>query len=198
MRTVLLSCLLCCVALNLKAQTNWYTDSLQAFRNRYINTHEVVTGEDRQKLQFYPIDHNYAVPAQFERIVDAPWFNMPTSGTISKAFRVYGILRFTLQGQMFRLHVYQSKNLMNDPQYANYLFIPFTDKTNGEVTYEVGRYIDLSTEEIGSDDFRLDFNKAYNPYCAYISNKYNCPVPPKENELAVEIKAGEQKWNGGH
>ncbi|MBK6826186.1 MAG: DUF1684 domain-containing protein [Chitinophagaceae bacterium] len=186
------------MSLSINAQTDLYDDSLQSFRNRYINTHEVVTGEDRKLLQFFPVDRKYAVPAQFERIVDAPWFNMPTSGSISKVFRIYGILNFTLQDKSFRLHVYQSKNLMSDPQYANYLFIPFTDQTNGEITYEAGRYIDLSTDDLLADDFILDFNKAYNPYCAYISNKYNCPVPPKENELLVEIKAGEKKWNGGH
>lgn len=189
---------MCCLSIGLNAQTDVYNDSLQSFRNRYINTHEVVTGDDRKQLQFYPIDRKYAVSAQFDRIADAPWFNMPTSGTISKAFRIYGILRFTLDGQPLRLHVYQSQNLLNDPRYANYLFIPFTDKTNGETTYEAGRYIDLSTEVLNADDFWLDFNKAYNPYCAYISNKYNCPVPPKENDLVVEIKAGEKKWNGGH
>ena len=183
---------------SLKAQTDWYADSLQSFRNRYINTHEVVTGDDRKLLQFYPIDRSYEVTAQFERIVDAPWFNMPTTGKISKIFRTYGILRFSLQGKQLRLHVYQSKNLMTDPIYDNYLFIPFTDQTNGEATYEVGRYIDLRTEDLLSGDFRLDFNKAYNPYCAYISNKFNCPVPPKENDLPVGIKAGEKKWNGGH
>lgn len=198
MRTVFLSVLFVLLSCSIKAQNDLYADSLQSFRNRYINTHEVVTGEDRKLLQFYPVDRNYAVSAKFERIVDAPWFNMPTSGTISKAFRIYGILNFTLHGKQLRLHVYQSKNLMTDPQYANYLFIPFTDKTNGETTYEAGRYIDLSSADLPADDFLLDFNKAYNPYCAYISNKYNCPVPPKENDLPAEIKAGEKKWNGGH
>lgn len=180
------------------AQTDPYTDSLQSFRNRYINTHEVVTGEDRIQLQFYAIDPGYCVPVRMERIIGASWFDMPTSGKVSKAFRIYGILYFTLDGKALRLHVYQSKNLSSDPQYANYLFVPFTDKTNGETTYENGRYIDLNTDDFISADFRLDFNKAYNPYCAYISNQYNCPVPPKENDLPVEIKAGEKKWKGGH
>lgn len=198
MRPLLIFLICCCLNNGINAQTDLYTDSLQSFRNRYINTHEVVTGEDRKQLQFFPIDHNYAVPAHFEIIAEAPWFNMPTSGSISKTFRIYGILRFTLNGQPLRLQVYQSQNLLSNPRYANYLFIPFTDKTNGETTYETGRYIDLSREELASDTFILDFNKAYNPYCAYISNKYNCPVPPIENDLSVEIKAGEKKWNGGH
>lgn len=175
-----------------------YLDSLNAFRNRYIEQHEVVTGNDRQLLQFFPLQKTYCVPARFEKVEEAPWFNMPTSGTVKKAFRVYGILYFTIRDTPCRLYVYQSQNLLSNPAYGNYLFIPFTDPGNGEESYEAGRYIDLTTEEIEKPGFQLDFNKAYNPYCAYISNKYNCPIPPAENALPVAIRAGEMKFKQPH
>jgi uncharacterized protein (DUF1684 family) len=83
------------------------------------------------------------------------------------------------------------------PKYKNYLFVPFKDMTNGKETYGGGRYLDLETTDIQNDSVILDFNKAYNPYCAY-SNGYSCPIPPKENHLAVSIEAGEKTFGKEH
>jgi uncharacterized protein (DUF1684 family) len=182
----------------LKAQPPHYTDSLQAFRDRYISTHEVIKEKDRAGLQFYAIDKKYYVPVRVERIYEAPWFAMETSGKVKKTFRVYAILHFTISGKLQKLSVYQSQQLMQSEEYKNYLFIPFTDLTNGELTYENGRYIDISTTDLENTPFYLDFNKAYNPYCAYVSNVYNCPVPPAENHLTVAIAAGEKKFALSH
>ena len=77
-----------------------------------------------------------------------------------------------------------------DP-YAPGLFLPFSDETSGHETYATGRYLDL--EEQGGDDYELDLNSAYNPYCAY-SEDYPCPVPPVENRLPVKILAGEKNY----
>ena len=74
-----------------------------------------------------------------------------------------------------------------DPEYSNHLFIPFNDITNGVETYDAGRYIDLEIPK--GDTIIIDFNKAYNPYCAY-NDGYSCPIPPEENNLEVEVKAG--------
>lgn len=184
------------IAAVLQAQEDHYMDSLQAFRERYISTHELVKGENRQGLRFYPLNRKWAVPARLERIEEAPWFSMETTGRERKVFRVYGILHFRIADQDLKLQVYQSRSLMENPAYSQYLMIAFTDSTSGEETYEVGRYIDLSIPEINTPGFILDFNKAYNPYCAYISNRYNCPVPPKENNLPLSVRAGEMKYAG--
>lgn len=87
---------------------------------------------------------------------------------------------------------------MSTEKYADHLFIPFTDMTSGEESYENGRYIDLSIADVESGHFTIDFNKAYNPYCAYVSDLYNCPIPPKENHLSIKIKAGEMKYGKLH
>ncbi|MBI5372361.1 MAG: DUF1684 domain-containing protein [Sphingobacteriales bacterium] len=178
----------------LNAQPGKYTDSLQHFRDNYISTHEVVLEKDRARLRFYPINGEYRIAARVERIYEAPWFGMETSGRLKKNFRVYAILHFSFAGQSLKLSVYQSQQLMNTEGYTDYLFIPFTDQTNGEETYENGRYIDITTANLQQETFYIDFNKSYNPYCAYISNVYNCPIPPKENNLAVAIGAGEKKY----
>ena len=83
-------------------------------------------------------------------------------------------------------------------EYAESLFIPFTDLTCGEESYDNGRYIDLNIQDLESGSYIIDFTKAYNPYCAYISGVYNCPVPPAENNLVVAIRAGEKKYAASH
>ena len=78
-------------------------------------------------------------------------------------------------------------------EYQDYLFLPFTDSTNGNETYEAGRYIDLKMTDIAGNSVIIDFNKSYNPYCAYKSG-YQCPVPPAENHLKTWVRAGEKKF----
>jgi uncharacterized protein (DUF1684 family) len=100
---------------------------------------------------------------------------------------VYGILTFELKGTTFKLNVYQGKDNLEDPDYVDYLFLPFLDLTNGETSYGGGRYIDLRIPD--RDSLQIDFNKSYNPLCVY-NKKYSCPIVPRDNFLEIEIKAG--------
>jgi uncharacterized protein len=177
------------------AQPNSYEDSINSFIKKYVDSHEVVKGADKQMMQFYKADKNWRVKALFKKTEDSNWFMMPTSGKIKKEFRVYGTLSFLLHDTAVVLQVYQSKQLMTLPAYADYLFIPFTDITTGKDTYGGGRYIDIVLSDIQADHCIIDFNKAYNPYCAYAAG-YNCPVPPKENDLPVAVTAGEKNYAG--
>jgi uncharacterized protein (DUF1684 family) len=90
------------------------------------------------------------------------------------------------------LAIYQNVDLVNTAGYEDYLFIPFKDLTNGEDTYGGGRYLDLKIPE--GETILIDFNRAYNPYCAYNHN-YSCPIPPFENHLKVKIEAGVKKYH---
>lgn len=171
-----------------------YKDSIKAFIKNYVNTHEVVKGDDRKQLHFFDVNEKYRVIAKFEKTKTDQWFEMPTSGKMKKVFRVYGILSFTINDTLVKLNLYQSQGLMNNDKYKNYLFLPFTDATTGNETYESGRYIDLQTSDIKNDEVTIDFNKAYNPYCAYVSGVYNCPIPPAANHLQVAIFAGEKVY----
>ena len=118
---------------------------------------------------------------------------MSTSGKTKQQYRVYGIIHFNLHDTAVSLTIYQSRSLMSSEKYKEHLFIPFTDLTSGRETYGGGRYIDLSISDISNNTYIIDFNKAYNPYCAYTTG-YNCPIPPKENDLSVAIKAGEMNY----
>ena len=123
---------------------------------------------------------------------------MESSGQIKRNYRVYGTIHFTINDTAVTLNIYQSQDLITTSKYRDHLFIPFTDATSGEETYESGRYLDLEIKDIKNDKVLIDFNKAYNPYCAYVSGKFNCPIPPAENRLAVAIPAGEKAFGKPH
>lgn len=146
-------------------------------------------------LNYYPTDPAFRVEARFTRTPDEKYFRMPTSSGTTKKFVKYGALTFSLAGRAFRLSVYQiDPEILNKfPEYADLLFVPFKDETNKTETYGGGRYIDIRLSP--DDKVTLDFNMAYNPNCAYGSDKYNCPIPPRENSLKVSIEVGEKRYN---
>ena len=180
------------------AQNKTYKDSIESYFKKYVKEHEVVTGKDKELMSFFPVNEKYRISCRFERTVNSQWFRMESSGAIKRNYRVYGIIHFTINDTAVTLNIYQSQDLMTTQQYKDHLFIPFTDATSGEETYESGRYIDLDIKDIVNDKFLIDFNKAYNPYCAYVSGKYNCPIPPGENRLIVAIRAGEKAFGKAH
>lgn len=141
-----------------------------------------------KKHEFFPIDLQYRIEATLTVTDAASFFPMQTSSQVPKEYRTYGMLKFIFQGKTFEVPVYQSKMLMTMDKYKNYLFFPFTDLTNGKLTYASGRYIELSIPVSGAKII-LDFNQAYNPFCAY-SDGYSCPIVPADNHLDVEILAG--------
>lgn len=148
--------------------------------------------KDFEGLDFYAPNENFRVEAIIEVTPSSPVFQMPTTTEEKNEERVYGILKFTLEGKDFQLEVYQSSELMQTEKYKDYLFLPFTDLTNGQSTYKGGRYIDLRIPE--SNKIVIDFNKAYNPYCVY-NKKYSCPLVPGVNHLDIAIEAGVKAWD---
>ena len=153
-----------------------------------------LTEKQRRKLkqiEYYPIDLAYRVKATLVRTETPQLFKMKTSTSRLPEYRKYGEVHFILNGVEQKLEVYESA--VKTKGYEKYLFIPFTDKTNGVETYEAGRYIDILIPE--TDEVIIDFNLCYNPYCSY-NHKYSCPIPPAANDLPLEIKAGEKKFRG--
>lgn len=147
-----------------------------------------------QFLDYFPVDKAYRVTADVTLLVGEETFKMPTYDGTSNPYKRYAILNFTINNKPYQLTVYQSAALFQNPQYKNHLFLPFLDLTNGQESYSGGRYIDLSTDDIINGKATIDFNTAYNPYCAY-SNGYRCPVPPQENILETKIMAGEKAFH---
>ncbi len=143
--------------------------------------------KDFNGLDFFKPDTTFIVNATFTRTPDATPFLMPTTTDRMSKEVVYGLVSFQLKGKSFQLEVYQNEELKEDEGFEDYLFLPFTDATNGNETYSGGRYIDLRIPE--GDQIVIDFNKAYNPYCTY-NKKYSCPIVPSQNSLDIEIFAG--------
>lgn len=146
-------------------------------------------------LDYFPANQQYLVKAKVELLPDEPTFRMPTYDGTSNEYKRYAILHFDFFGAKYTLTAYQSVALFQTEAYRDHLFVPFMDNTNGVSSYEGGRYLDLSIKEIRNNELTIDFNKAYNPYCAY-SNGYRCPQPPKDNILSLAIEAGEKKYKG--
>lgn len=143
-------------------------------------------------LDFFKFDSAFVITANFKRTPDSKFNPMETTTNRVSMERIYGILSFELKGDTYNLNVYQGKDLMNTEGYEDYLFLPFSDATNGEETYGGGRYMDLRIPS--GNTIKLDFNKAYNPYCAY-NPKYSCPIVPLENSLDVRVEVGVKKYD---
>ena len=177
------------------AQEKFNVASVQEFQNKineeYANPKESpLMAADLVKfksLEFFPINEKAFVVAQFTRTKKEKPFKMKTSTSRAPAYIKYGELAFTLEGKELKLNVYRDIELSKKPQYKDDLFLPFSDLTSGKESYIGGRYIDLKIPK--GNTIVVDFNTAYNPYCAY-NYKYSCPLVPLENDLDVAVKAG--------
>ena len=140
-----------------------------------------------RELNFFPSDSSLLVNAKFVKAKKQKPFKMKTSTDRLPMYVKYGTLYFELQGKKCELNLYQNAELIKKPGFDDYLFLPFSDLTNGKESYIGGRYIDVRSPK--GDTIVIDFNKAYNPYCAY-NHAYSCPIVPLENDLPVEVRAG--------
>lgn len=153
-----------------------------------------LTKKDLKKfksLDFYPVDIAYCVEARFVRTPNETPFEMPTTTTRKPMYVKFGEVYFTVNGTACKLDVFQNIDLVKKEEYKNHLFLPFTDYTSGNGSYGGGRYIDLQQPE--GDTIIIDFNTAYNPYCAY-NHDYSCPIPPAQNDIKVEVRAGVKEY----
>jgi uncharacterized protein (DUF1684 family) len=139
--------------------------------------------KDFEGLEFFKFDSTYIVQSILKRTPDAQPFEMKTSTSRLPVYKVYGELDFKLKGQQFNLNIYQNV----ESEDKDYLFLPFLDDTNGVTSYSGGRYIEISIPE--GNTIQIDFNEAFNPYCAY-NDKYSCPIVPRANYLPIKVKAG--------
>ncbi|WP_417200272.1 DUF1684 domain-containing protein [Bizionia sp.] len=176
----------------LLGETEWQRQQNADFKDASKSPLKAKDRKNFKTLDFFPVDSSAIVKATIKRTPDSDWFLMQTTTDRVSNERVYGIITFELQGKTFELSVYQGQDLMTQEGFEGYLFLPFIDHTNGETTYGGGRYIDLRIPE--NDTMIIDFNKAYNPYCAY-DEKYSCPIVPRNNYLDIEVKAGVKAFN---
>jgi uncharacterized protein len=187
---------------NLFAQN--YAASIDSFRNHYKqefleDPRSPLKQEDFAYLRFYDADKKYKVLAQFIPATGTDTIVLHTKNKKEKKYIVFGKLKFKLRGKIHQLFVYRQVSLLSVEQYKDHVFLPFTDKTTSIETYGGGRYIDLKLADFASNKVELDFNKCYNPYCAF-GDGFSCPIPPQENYLNISIRAGEKLFakNNSH
>jgi uncharacterized protein (DUF1684 family) len=142
-------------------------------------------------LKYFPVDPAYRIQARFLPVNRKQIIALNTSDGKVRNFRTYGYAVFAFNNQEYKLLILESMDL---GPLGGALFLPFGDATSAHDTYGGGRYLDVKREK-GSASLILDFNRAYNPYCAY-NHQYSCPLPPPENLLPIPIRAGERIYHG--
>ncbi|MDB5234274.1 MAG: hypothetical protein JWR44_1267 [Hymenobacter sp.] len=140
-------------------------------------------------LKYYPGELSFVINATISREAKPDTVLMQMSDNKAEKYLHWGQAKFQIEQQPQQLSVYLKANGTDST-----LFIPFTDATNGHETYGGGRYLDAPIPKLNEGEIKLDFNRAYNPYCAY-NNEFSCPVPPAENRLQVAIAAGEKSFH---
>jgi uncharacterized protein (DUF1684 family) len=150
--------------------------------------------EDFHGLAYFEPDPAYRVTATVELVDDegeAAVYRMETSTGGEQRYLKVAELAFELDGETRTLSAYRQEGEDRES-----LFVPFRDKTTGQETYGAGRYMELEAEGDLADgqEITVDFNLAYNPFCAY-ADAYACPLPPEENWLETTVEAGERDWD---
>ena len=140
-------------------------------------------------LNYYPPNPDLAVRASLSREAQPDTVLIQTTGDAPEKYLHWGMARFEIESQPQQLSLFVKASRPDST-----LFIPFTDGTNGRGSYGGGRYLDVAIPALDVSAIPLDFNQAYNPYCAY-NDDYSCPVPPAENRLPVPIPAGEKEFD---
>jgi uncharacterized protein (DUF1684 family) len=148
-------------------------------------------------LNYFEPNEKYKVTATFVKAKKSKVFKMKTSTDRMPEYKKYGELTFKIDTGTYTLSVYQNMRLVEEEEYKHHLFLPFTDNTSGSECYGGGRYVDLKKPAKGKlKTIEIDFNEAYNPYCAY-TDRFSCPIPPAENSLNIRIEAGETAYHEG-
>jgi uncharacterized protein len=138
------------------------------------------------ELRYFPPDPAFRVAAKLARRPVPEEAYLRTNRDNQAVMRYLGDLEFTLDGRAVHLRVYHAGEGVGTS-----VFVPFRDRTSGKESYGPGRYLTLELNE--ADEYELDFNHAFNPYCAY-TEEYECSFPPAENDLPVPVRAGEKVW----
>lgn len=170
-----------------------YADSLTKERKKHEKAFlsQILNEEERKihpEICYFPINTSFIVTAEFTKEVGAA-FVMPTTGNRPAHYRKVGFLSFKVNDTLCKLNVYQNLDLTGKKEYKDYYFVPFKDGTTGLSTYGAGKYLDCYFKK-KAKTVKLDFNTSYHPYCAY-SDRYSCPIVPRENTIPVSILAGE-------
>lgn len=166
-----------------------YVDTIKKQRDLFLknlmseNDSPIASIKDFSGIKYFEADKNFIVDADFKAESAGQGMILMTDSTQTEIKKA-GTATFSLDGKMFTVNVYDEDE---------YLLFPFRDLTSGKETYGGGRFINIPKDNLKGDKLEIDFNNAHNFYCAY-NESFICPIPPKENLINTEIKAGEKKY----
>lgn len=170
---------------------------LSSFEHHKKDQHEFMLSEssplekeDRKKfiaLNYFPEDSSFIFEATYQAVFNGEIVEFETNTERRPIYIHAANISFTYEGKVYQLQAFLPQNAKDKN-----LFVPFNDLTNGNQSYKSGRYLDLEIPD--GENIELNFNLAYNPYCAY-NKKYSCPIPPSKNRVPIRITAGEKKYH---
>jgi uncharacterized protein (DUF1684 family) len=163
-------------------------ETFRAEKDRFFASHPQSPLEPEQKRDFHGLNYFPENPAlrlevTVEEFPKKDEIQMQTTTGDIQSYARFGTFKFAVEGQPAELTIYASRDGF---------FLPFVDSLAGSETYGAGRY--LEPEPLGAGKFFVDFNLAYNPYCAY-NERWSCPITPRENRIKVPIRAGEKVFH---
>ncbi len=179
-------------------QQEKYIKSIEQFRqekdnymkNNPSSPFNIDTSAHYKPLKYYSVNPNFVFKSKLFGYNKPDTVNiLGTKGEVRRILR-FGYVQFNYKGKKYKLNVYKGSSPKGKPYYT----IWFTDKTTGNETYGVGRYLDFDLNPDTNYVYTIDFNLAYNPYCAY-SSLYSCAIPLKDDHLDIAIKAGEKNFH---
>jgi uncharacterized protein (DUF1684 family) len=184
---------------DIKASNDPYSQSILSFRVEKDSSFKTdldspLLNKDKKDfkgLHYFPVNTKVRFDSHLVKFARPDTFDILTSRGIKRKTMRYGYFPFEYESHNCKLHVYKLLDVYE--KHPDYLFVPFLDSTSGGESYGSGRYLDFEENQTG--EYVLDFNKAYNPLCAYGREDYRCPIPPEENRLPFAVKAGEKKWH---
>lgn len=170
--------------------------ALQQMREQKDNFYRLhpqspLTPQQREKfdgLNYYPFNTDLRLLVEVDLVADEQQILMQTNTNELRPFFRHGTFEVTVDGETATLTIYRSPD-------GGHFFLPFVDAGGGTETYGAGRYLDVEPEDNSNKTFVVDFNVAYNPYCAY-NERWVCPITPAENRIGVHIRAGEKLPTG--
>ncbi len=167
-----------------------YIQEIQTFweeRNDFFRSSEaspfVQKNQDYQEVAYFKPNSDYRVSGELSRFTKRETLTLTNSDGTKTTYLKFANANFKIKGKVCSLLILKALG------FGNQYLLAFGDETSGDSTYGGGRYLDVAIGK--SDLITLDFNKAYNPYCAYFDD-FTCPLPPRENLLDVAINAGEK------
>lgn len=175
---------------NFTATNDEYLTTIQSLRKQkddFLKTDKESPIKDKatfKGLKYFEVNPNFKVVGKLDKFASDQTINISMTGGETEEYEAYGNVSFGIDGKKYSLKIFKTPE--------GNLFLPFKDLTSNKETYGAGRYLDFGVDDVKNNQIEIDFNKAYQPYCAY-NETFTCPITPAENFLNLALRVGERQ-----